>query len=572
MPGLSTGLRVAALAGVVFAVVDPGCARPARPRLGLTLAGDWPGETRTSTLRRLRAATPWADIVVADPATRVDASLVAGHAAPVLAHLRHHPADLAVRMDGTPLEITAVDLPTRVTAGSRVAITVHLEGSGGPLPSARVTVADAVTGMTEATFEHRGGSGGAVTVSWLAVREGPRRLKVRAEPLEATTGRPSPWVDVVVDVVPASFRTHLLEARPTWIGRFTRLALAAGGDTGLSLDVRAAPGVTVQRRDGADGRTAEASADVVLVSGLESLTGSDVSRLERLVRDGGRVLVLLLDEPPPPGPWRRLWAGSLGGTESASSPRVVDIGGAQWRTREWLGGVSSTDAVPLAYVDKGPPAVLARSLGEGRVVLVTALDAWRWRAEPEVAWAEGWQTLIRRLAADVPPPVAVTAWVSGDGPDRLVQVDVRVRGDVPIASGERPEGRLTGEGGVRRLTLAAVQTRRWRAAARVIRDGPHRVDVAVPTASAVEVRGTAVVHVGRVVPPAGWHEVQRHQGERGAAAADLSALSRPLATLRTRLVSHDGPRWFVSRTWWYAALVLAGLGSEWVIRRARRLA
>lgn len=569
MPWLTVVLRTAALAAVVLAVVDPGCARPARPRLGLTFAGAWPDGLRMSTLRQLQASTPWADVVVSDRETRVDAFLVAGDAAPVLAHLREHAADMALRMEGPPLEVTAVDLPTGVTVGSRVALAVHVRANGAALPSARLTVADAVTGVTEATVDHHG-SGGVVLVPWLAGREGPRRLKVRAEPLEAPAGRPSPWVDVEVHVGPARFRTHLLEARPTWAGRFTRLALAASGNTGLSLDVRAAPGVTVRRAD-AGAQTAEAGADVVVASGLESLTGGDVLRLERLVRDGGRVLVLLLDEPPAPGPWRRLWASDLGRVESAGAPRAVDVAGVRWRTREWLAGVSSTGAVALAYVDSGAPAVLARAVGEGRVVLVTALDAWRWRAEPDVDWAGGWQALIGRLAADVPPPVAVTAWVSGSGNDRVVQVDVRVRRDVAAREMPSLEARLADDAGVRRLTLAAVQRRRWRGAARVDRDGTHRVDVAMPTTSAVEARGTAVVHVGRVIAPADWHEVRRHQEARGALAADLAAPASPLATLQTRLASDDGPRWFASRTWWFAALVLAGLGSEWVIRRVRRL-
>lgn len=571
MASLTTCLRLTAVAAVVAAVVDPGCAGPVRPRLALTVAGQSPDDGREATLRRVQALAPWADVVVPTAETRVDAHLVAGEAAPVLAHLREHPAALAIRREDTSLEVTAVSVPARVTAGSRVAIAVQLDGTQRQRTPLRITIADAERGVTEAAVETREAAG-PVEVPWLAVREGPRRLRVRAEPLDASGGRPSAWVDVGLEVTSPRFTTHLLEARPTWVGRFTRLALAAGGDSALSLDVRAAPGVTVQRRDASDAQVAEATADVVIVSGLEALTPADVSRLDRLVRDGGRVLVLLADQPPDDGPWRRLWPADLGRMAGASTPRAVDIAGARWRTREWLAGAASTRAVPLAYVDKGPPAVLARSVGDGRVVLVTALDAWRWRAEPDVAWAAGWQALLRRLAAEVPPPVAVTAWVSGSGIDRVVQVDARVRGDVVLGESPAVETRVEAPLGTQSLTMVPVQARRWRGGARMPGDATARVIVAVPTASGVGARGTAVVHVGRVTPPASWGAVRRHQEERGVLAADNSGLASSLAVLQSRLVSDDGPRWFVTRTWWYAALVLAALGSEWVIRRARRLA
>ena len=65
---------------------------------------------------------------------------------------------------------------------------------------------------------------------------------------------------------------------------------------------------------------------------------------------------------------------------------------------------------PLAYLDsETAPFVVGRAHGAGRILLVTALDAWRWRSESGVAFDAGWRALVQRLAVDVPPPVAVTA-------------------------------------------------------------------------------------------------------------------------------------------------------------------
>jgi len=563
-----SALRAAAIVGVVAAILDPGCARPARPRLSLAVVGELPDELRAATLRRVREAAPWADVVPAMGA-RVDAFLVAGDAAPVLHHLRAHPAALAIQLTGTPYDLAAVDLPPRVMTGSAVPLRVHLRPTGRARPPVRLTVVDAETGAVEATAETSNTSG-EWTMPWLAVREGPRRLRVRAEPTISASGRPSPWAEISVDVRPSQFTTHLLEGRPTWVGRFTRLALAAGGDTRLTMAVRSAPTVTLQRQ-APDAPPGEAAADVVIASGLDALTIADVARLERLVREGGRVLVLLLDEAPGGGPWRRLWPGDLGRPHTARTPRALDVGGARWRATEWLTVPSSTALVPLAYLDQGPPAVLARALGEGRVVLVTALDAWRWRAEADVGWAAGWHALLRRLAADVPPPVAVTAWVAGHGTDRILHVDARVRGDLAGIAASEVEARVETEGGAGVLTLARVKARRWRGGTRVTRDGRHDVAVTVSTAGAVVERGTAVVHVGPVVPPTAWSDVTRHQAQRQASTASIDALDAGLEPLRQRLVGGDGARWFVTRTWGFASLVLAALGTEWVMRRARRL-
>ena len=40
--------------------------------------------------------------------------------------------------------------------------------------------------------------------------------------------------------------------------------------------------------------------------------------------------------------------------------------------------------------------------------------------------------------------------------------------------------------------------------------------------------------------------------------------------LRATVSPSRTDRWFVTRTWWYAGLVLMTIGSEWILRRARR--
>ena len=564
---VTSALRAVALGSVVLALLDPGCARLTRPRVEVAFAGDVAATARAATLEDARGAMHWAEVREIDSFSPADARILAGDAAPVLAELKRHPADVAVRL-ADALEVTDVRAPVQVTVGSRVPLSVQVGDGGGERP-VRIRVTDVDTGGLEATVEQTPDGSGRLLVPWLAAREGPRRLRVGAETAGAAPVRRAALVDLRVDVRPSAFTTHLLEARPTWVGRFVRLAVAAGREARVTTDVGVAPGVSV-RRTPPGGESPEGDASVLVVSGPEALSSRDVARLERLVRDGGRALVLLLDEPPGAGAWRRLWPADPGRVASAGTPQVIDVAGGRWRAREWLAPTMSTGIVPLAYVNGKTPVVSARALGDGRVVLVTALDAWRWRAEPDVTWEVAWQNLLRQLAADVPSPVTVTAWVTNAGAEHVLQVEACIRADV--APGEVPEVEAVLEAGEssRRLTLSAVQSRRFRGAARVRVPGPHRVSVGVRGARGVVAQGEAVVHVGPVTPPVAWRDVTRHQAMRGAAAADVPDRRGAYDALRQRLVTEDGPRWYATRTWWYAAIVLTVLGSEWILRRARR--
>ena len=306
----------------------------------------------------------------------------------------------------------------------------------------------------------------------------------------------------------------------------------------------------------------------MLVGGVEALSSADVDRLERDVRDRGRAVVLLVDEAPGAGPWRRLWTGAIGPVRRAARPVTGLVAGHPWKMREWLSPALSTEAVPLAYVDsESTPFVVGRALGAGRVVLVTALDAWRWRADEGVAFAEGWRALVQRLASDVPPPVATIAWVTGRGRARTLHVDVAVRPDVE-ASGRVAVTADVDAGGRHSVPLAPVGTGRWRGATRLqTADAPQLLVEVASRRHRWLGRTRAVVDVRTAAPVASWEDVERHQAERGALAAGPRTLANRLADLRRGLAPPPGRRWYVTRTWWFAAIALAVLGVEWILRR-----
>ncbi len=598
-------LRVLGLAGVIAGIVDPGCRDAAREHLRVRIAGDLAPDARVHALHTLASAAPWAVVIdEADPAsphadtTSAVATVVIGHAAPVLRALEQRRADLALEVDDEVVTIRSLVVPGRVVAGMRTDIRVHVGDVAPHRGAVRVTVRDADSGVEQArvdapqpltnglervrsTREEGWRSGGAtpgeadreevtVTVPWIATGVGPRRLLVEASQPDAKDGPPPASAVTSIAVLPSDVRVDVLEARPTWSARFARLALHDVDGVHLTTDVRVAPGVAVRTTSAHGGNASLAGgndeAQVRIVGGLDALTSSDVAALERAVRERGRAVVLLADEVPASGPWRRLWPDATGSLRQSARLVTGRIGGHAWKMREWLELPASAAVTPLASLDAGQtPFVAGRALGAGRVVLVTALDAWRWRAEDGAAYAAGWRALVQRLAADVPAPVGSTVWVTGHGRQRWLHVAVDIRPDVAARA---PVIAAVSTGGHdRRIPLEPVAPATWRGAVRVPEAAGVEVTTSATAGAEVVGRAQVVVDLGPFRDPAAWQDVARRQVWRGSVAASRGQWIDALTQVRTRLAGVDGPRWYVTRTWGFVALVLALLGTEWILRR-----
>ncbi|AMY10264.1 hypothetical protein LuPra_03494 [Luteitalea pratensis] len=578
MTAIAASLRAVGVLAVVGALLDPGCAQARRPTLDVAFAGDVADEVRAQELARIAAEVPWATVMDArrtsvgngSPSTAL--RVVVGDAAPVLADLQARSAAIAWQATTPSLAFTSVHAPARAVSGTRADVSVNI----GDVPAAtrvlRVVVTDAVTGreqghaeLTRAASDTRVGV--SVVVPWLATRVGEQRLRVVASAPGNDSVRPSPPGDVIVDVRPATVRVDVLEARPTWAARFARLALSAVAGVDLQTEVRVAPGIAARTSSPESGPTARhRDADVLLVGGVDALTSGDVTRLEAGVRERGQALVLLMDEAPGTGPWRRLWPDFSASIHSVPTPAIGRVGGHAWKVREWLDVPLSTRGTPLAFLESSAaPIVIGRAVGAGRVVLVTALDAWRWRADTDVAFAAGWRALVQSLGADVPPEVATTAWVSGRGRARTLQVDVAARPDL-LRTGNPS---VTADVGSPRqaMLMHQVEAGRWRGAVRVgaAENGPLVVQARAGTTVVRQAQASVDVTPSALV--ASWDDVARHQEAHGRLAAGREARSAAMRPLRESLRPSDADRWFVTRTWWFAGLALCALGAEWILRR-----
>jgi hypothetical protein len=575
LTAIAASLRGLGLLAVLAALIDPGRARARGPLLEVAFAGDVDDVQRGEEMVRIAAEAPWATVIDAErPHVQHDGTavrLVVGDASPALAALEQRPADLAWQVTSPSLELASVHAPTRVVSGTRAEVVVNVGDVPESATVVRVVITDAATGVEQGRAELTSAAAGprvvTVPVAWLATRVGAQRLRVIASTPGDKSVRPSAPGDVTVDVRPAAVRVDVLEARPTWAARFARLALTAVARVELRSEVRVAPGVATRTAPvGARRRSTAGDAQVLLVGGVDALTAADVAGLEAGVRERGQALVLLMDEAPGAGPWRRLWPGFAASIRSTPTPAVARIGGHAWPIREWLDVRLSTGGTPLAFLDSSAtPIVVGRAMGSGRVVVVAALDAWRWRADPGAAFAAGWRALVQRLGADVSPEFATTAWASGRGRGRTLHVEVAARPDLLRAGVPLVAARVGSP--ARTLPLRQVDARRWLGA---IRDGTAAVEPVLVDARS---SGGAVGQAQTIVdmrPPAlvaSWDDVARHQAARGHFDAAREARAAAMRRLRDSLRPSDEDRWFVTRTWWFAGVALCALGAEWILRR-----
>ncbi len=597
----ATALRAVAVGIAVLGVIDPAVTRTHRPPLDVDLAVPRAGTTLDAAV----AAETGADAALVDARRRRlvrelgeavgDAVRLrtrefgSGERLPCAAELpcvvvtdqmavprggveRERPlfaiapaVATAAAIATSPVTIEEVVVPPAQVDVSATA-TVTLAASGVDGRDTQVEVRDG--GVLVGTSRHlwTGTSPATVSVPWWPARAGRRTLSVVAA-TGTRDGAPAQQeaLTVDVDVTATPWPVLVVEFRPSWAATFVRRVLE--GDPRLAVDAHAvlAPGLATTRgRTGLDEQRI-ADARVVVVGGLDGLTQRDVALFERFVAERGGALVLVPDSlvPAPaarllPGRWRpRLDRG----------PTSAD----GLRASEWL---LASDLAPgdlVLATHAGAPVIVSRPIGEGRVVVVGALDAWRHRATVALAsdvapYAAFWRGLVADLARGTGAAVEVRVdHVPGDA-HAIVDVQARV---LAPPTAWRASARLvcgTGETALRLWPQARAGQFRgqvpWPASGtdcEIVADlagiGAGRAAMTMPS----ETRAQARRAVERL------EGIAAVSGGTTTAAGDVPALARALVAL-DRPAPTSAPSWPL-RSWWWGVAASLALGGEWWLRR-----
>ena len=218
-------------------------------------------------------------------------------------------------------------------------------------------------------------------VPWWPLASGPRTLRIEAVPAGDESVLFDNILDAGVDVGADRLPVLVFDARSSWGSTFVRRALEDDSRFVVEHRARLAPAIAAGTANGRLDARALDAASVLIVGGPDALTASEVDLIERFVRVRGGTAVLL-PERVPSGSTRRLFAGEW--TERLTSePRVIG----PLRATEVLRQDGVEDAVAIAPT------------GSGRIVISTAMDAWRYRDDDGRAFDRFWRSVVAEGAA-----------------------------------------------------------------------------------------------------------------------------------------------------------------------------
>jgi hypothetical protein len=305
------------------------------------------------------------------------------------------PADLTkplslvrVENDGSPnLAIRSVASGSGTHAAAAGALRVSVEGRGVSGQRTAISVRDGHIVVGGAAIEWQDDATHTVDISWWPLAAGARTLRVEAAGVPGEAVAFDNAVDVGVDIDGTAFPVLVFDARPSWSSTFVRRALEDDPRFLVEHRVRIAPAISAGTAQGRLDSAALNTASVLIVGAPDALTAADVDLIERFVRVRGGT-AMLLPERAPQGPSRRLFDGRWV-EELIAEPRAIG----PLRASELLRPQDpKPGSRPIA------PEILSTRVGEGRIIISGAMDAWRHRDTDSAAFDTFWRSLSAEAA------------------------------------------------------------------------------------------------------------------------------------------------------------------------------
>ena len=398
--------------------------------------------------------------------------------------------------------------------------------------------------------------------SYAPTSPGQVTLRVTAEGAAAAVS-----VDMVVTTLARRARVLVFEPRPSWTAGFARQALEADPLFEVNAVSRTSRDVRTQTPNAPASIAAldPETAEVLMAGGLDALSDRDIEVMVAFAAERGGSVLLVPDGRLPEKVSRAFDVPQLQEV-LLQKPMTLKQGGIMLRASELLR--------PSAEPGSGN-AVSVWPKGRGQVVLSLGLDAWRYRAEPDGAFAAFWRAVAADAARAATPPVTV----------QLDPAIARPGEDVRVTVTMREIGRAPGELGLPAASASIVGTDGVATALRLwpgMRANEYVGQFAAPAAGRYDVRidlagfprHDAVFlsdpNVARPLQDRS-RELAMLAAATGGAVIPAADLSRLDAALRAMPGAEESRQVRPTRSAWWMLAFVACLGTEWAVRRSRGL-
>jgi hypothetical protein len=593
-PTLRLSLRAVAVLIAVLAVLDPAMTSMRSPKARVAVVAADRG--RDSALARKVTRSLDSRFAVIDASLpAADATVLVGATGPSEFRELAQPV-FVVRDDPghDRVRIEAVHVPRTSPLDASVPVTIVARtfGAQGRRLETELSAGGVVVNRSTRPIE---GDRSQFTLSFAPTAIGTVPLRVTARIAET---RDSAIADVVTDVRQLRWPVLFYDPQPSWMSTFVRRAIER--DPRFVVTSRVVTSRNVSTDAGSppsrlDDLSSISRFDAIVVGSPASLSDRDVAGLDDFARKRGGSVVLLFD-----------------GAFAFNLSRLT--GTSQWTLPQrrrvplpvvtYTAGATGVDtmllASELAWASQLPRTaeVLARTvmaddsssnrpvlwrvpLGAGRVIVSSALDAWRYRDRGLSKFDQLWQTLIAEASSGALPALDVRVSPGVVSPGDDVDVDVMLR-EAALREVTSPRDTVRASVSAHIVGARGLRTplRLWptanigefHTAVRAPHDtGAYRVVVASGglDADAPFVVAANVSHA----TPSDIDLLESLAASRGGKVISAGALDS-LAPALSAIV-RPGSRaetWHPMRSaWWIVPFALA-LGGEWLIRRRAGLA
>ena len=408
-------LRAIAVVIAATALIDPlvSSTRSVKPEIALVTANDVADAALAS---RVAEQLSRLFTVISAPFADAAATVIVGNHVP--SDFREYSAPIfAVAPDttGTQLTIESISTPQRAPLDARVPviIVVNVRGAKGKAIDAHLVLNDVSIDALSPTVT-TDVARLEIPLSFVPTANGVVSVRAVARVHGESD---SSSASAVVEIREKKWAVLFFDTRPSWMSTFVRRATErdvrfvvtsrVNTSTNVSTDAGRPPASL------SDAMVNELY-DAIVVGAPESLSERDADGLENFMRRRGGSVVLLFDQLKS-GKYERLVDFGAWKQQTNSQPTIIAAASdtIAMRASEWMwpsrlpatSTVLARSNVRARDSSTAHPIVWTASVGAGRLIVSTALDAWKFRDSKQSGFDKFWQTVIGDAASASPAAI-----------------------------------------------------------------------------------------------------------------------------------------------------------------------